>query len=115
MLVLWATARPDISGELLEREVARHIRALQSIEDADVERARNLIESRHRNDLQRVDERADQLSMFTTLFDDPGRINTEIERLRAVRTEDVRALAADFLVPQNRAVLWYVPRPGAGT
>jgi zinc protease len=29
-------------------------------------------------DLQTVDERADQLSMYTTLFDDPGRINTEL-------------------------------------
>jgi len=115
MLVLWVTARPDVSRELLELEVTQRIESLAAIEEADVERAKMLIESRQLTELQRVDERADQLSMFTTLFDEPGRINTEIEKLRAVRTADVRALAQEFLTSANRAVLWYVPQPGAGT
>jgi predicted Zn-dependent peptidase len=115
MLVLWVTARPEVSRELLELEVTQRVASLAEVDDADVERAKTLIESRQLMELQRVDERADQLSMFTTLFNDPGRINTEIERLRAVRTADVRAVAKEFLTSDNRAVLWYVPQAGAGT
>ena len=77
----------------------------------EVERAIRLLEARQLVDLQSVDERADQLSMYTTLFDDPARINTELSRIRAVTTKSVRAFAAHYLVPQNRAVLRYIPRP----
>jgi len=114
MLVLWATIRPGVPTEKAESGILAGIESLQDVSDADVERAKNLIESRNLAELQRVDERADQLSMYTTLFDDPGRINTEIDRLRAVGAADVRALAAEFLRPDNRGVLWYVPLNGAG-
>jgi predicted Zn-dependent peptidase len=48
--------------------------------------------------------------MYETLFDDPGRINTELRRLRAVTPAAVRAFAARFLGADNRAVLQYVAR-----
>jgi predicted Zn-dependent peptidase len=86
------------------------VERLTDVSDEDVERAIGLLESRHLIDLQSVDERADQLSMYTTLFDDPGRINTELARIRAVTTDSVRAFAARYLVRANRSVLRYLPR-----
>jgi predicted Zn-dependent peptidase len=62
-----------------------------------------------------VDERADQLSMYATLFDDPGRINTEIDRFRAVTPEAVRDFANRYLGADNRAVLLYVPSAAPAT
>ena len=38
--------------------------------------------------LQRVEERADRLSMYATLFDDPGLINRMLPRYLAVTAED---------------------------
>jgi zinc protease len=78
----------------------------------DLERALTAVESRRTMELQRLSERADQLSMFTTLFDDPGLINTEIERYRAVTAGAVRELAAEYVRADIRASLTYVPRPG---
>jgi predicted Zn-dependent peptidase len=83
------------------------------VDDVDVERAVAMLEARHLTDLQTVDERADQLSMYTTIFDDPDRINTELERVRGVTTADVRAFAVKCLRRDNRAVLRYVPKNGA--
>ena len=60
-------------------------------------------------EIEQVGERADLLSMYEMLFDEPSRINDEIERLRAVTLDDLRAFAAEFLGPDNRAVLTYVP------
>jgi zinc protease len=113
MLVVWATARPDASVDELERVLSEQIEGLASVDDADIERASALIEARHLADLQTVDERADQLSMYTTLFDDPGRINTELARVRAVDAAAVRAFAERQLRADNRVVLRYVPEKGA--
>jgi len=109
MLLCWATARPGVAVDTLEAALLDEIATLQNATDDDVERARALIVARQLNDLQPVDERADLLSMHTMLFDDPGRINTELERIRAVTTADVRAFASQLLGEGNRAVLQYVP------
>ena len=77
---------------------------------AELERALTGLEARNTLELQRVAERADRLSMLTTLFDQPERINTELDRYRAVTSEEVRALAERYLHADNRVVLTYVPR-----
>jgi predicted Zn-dependent peptidase len=110
MMVLWATARPGVVVDELETALTEQLEALTHAHDADVARAVAMIEVRHLTELQTVDERADQLSMYTTIFDDPERINTELERVQAVTTAAVRAFAARYLVRDNRAVLRYVPK-----
>jgi len=109
MLVTWATARPGVAIEDLERALHAETMALAAAREEDVERAVHLMETAELSMLQQVGERADQLSMFASLFDEPARINTELDRIRAVSAADVRAFAAEFLVPDNRAVLTYVP------
>ncbi len=109
MLVTWATARPGVAVEDLERALHEETMALASAREQDVERAVHLMETAELSMLQQVGERADQLSMFASLFDEPGRINTELDRIRAVTAADVRAFAEEFLVPENRGVLTYVP------
>jgi zinc protease len=96
-----------VEAELLE-EVAQIGR--EGPEPAELERALTGVEARRTMELQKVGERADQLSMFATLFGDPGLVNTEIERYRAVTAERVRRIVTDYLRPDNRAVLTYVPR-----
>jgi zinc protease len=113
MLVLWATSRPDTDVDVLEQAVTEQVEALADVDDADVARAMALLEARYLSDLQTVDERADQLSMYTALFDDPGRISTELGRVRAVTPADVRRFAEGSLRRDNRAVLRYIPRNGA--
>ncbi|HEX7050613.1 MAG TPA: pitrilysin family protein [Longimicrobiales bacterium] len=114
MLALWATARPGVDPAALEAALLDDVASLRNVGDAEVERAVNLLEARRLIDLQQVDERADQLSMYTMLFDEPERINTELDRLRAVTAADVRAFADRLLVRENRAVLLYVPRSEEG-
>lgn len=112
MLVTWATARPGIAIEDVEAALHEETMALRTVETRDVERAVHLMETAELSMLQQMGERADQLSMFASLFDDPGRINTELDRIRDVTADEVRAFAERFLVPDNRAVLTYVPAEG---
>ncbi|MCI0435209.1 MAG: insulinase family protein [Gemmatimonadetes bacterium] len=112
ILVAMATARPGVEPERLERALLDEVDALRNVGADDVARAVHMLEARHLAELERMEERADLFSMGQTLFNDPDRVNTELDRLRAVTPEAVRRLAADALVADNRGALWYVPRAG---
>jgi hypothetical protein len=60
-------------------------------------------------EIQHVGSRADLLSMFDQVFDDPARLNTEVDRIRAVTQDEVRDLVESYLGPDNRALLTYIP------
>jgi predicted Zn-dependent peptidase len=110
ILAGWTTANPDTSTEKLEGALLAGIAQLDGIAEQDVERATRLIAASRLIELQRVDQRADALSMFETLFQDPERINSELERIQAVKAADVRAFAQRYLNDDNRVLLIYVPR-----
>jgi zinc protease len=111
MLVIWATANPEVEVTDLEAAIWVELEALASHPKGDeIARALTGIESRQLISLQRVGERADQLSMFATLFGEPERINTELEEYRAVTTERVGRFALEHLGRDAGAVLTYLPR-----
>jgi zinc protease len=112
MLVLWATASPGNEPEQLETLLWSELEAIGRGEasEEEIRRAVTGVESRQLVSLQQVGERADQLSMFATLFDDPERINTELERYRAVEADHVRRFGLEYLRHDNAAVLTYLPR-----
>ncbi len=110
------TVRPGVDTAVLETAYEEELDRLgrEPVTDDELARARALIETYELEALQRVDERADRLSMYATLLDDPGMINRQLGRYLAVTAEDIRAAAADFLGPDNRAVVTYVPAAQAG-
>jgi predicted Zn-dependent peptidase len=98
---------PAVLEQALLEEVARL--ADEPVDAAELERAKTGIESRQIFDLQKVNERADQISMLTTYFDDPDLVNTELDRYRAVTVDDVQRFAREYLGADNRVVLTYLP------
>ena len=117
LLVVDVTARPGISGEQLEQEVAREIDALVSdgVTEDDVARAVTLIRTDFVTAMQSAGERADRLSMFATYFGNPGLINEQLARYTAVRPSHVNAFIRERLGENNRASLLFVPRAARGT
>jgi predicted Zn-dependent peptidase len=109
MLLLWVTGYPGADPETLEEELVGEIDGMREVRPNELGRAVALTETHLVNTIQQVGERADLLSMFDQLFDDPGRLNTEIERLRRVTTDGVVEFASLYLGPDNRAILTYVP------
>ncbi len=111
----WATARPGTDLELLEavfwEELERITR--EPISPDELERARALTEADELGALMRVDERADRLSMYATLFDDPDLINRMLPRYLSVTAEDIRRVSADVFRADNRVVLTYLPAGAA--
>jgi predicted Zn-dependent peptidase len=108
----WATVRPGVDPARVEAAFHEELGRLATelITDDELARARALVEADELGALQRVEERADRLSMYATLFDDPGLINRMLSRYLAVTPEDIRAVAAAVFQPDNRLVLTYLPQ-----
>ncbi len=107
----WATARPGVDLERLETAYWEELERLtrEPVSSDELERAKALTEADELGALQRVDERADRLSMYATLFDDPDLVNRMLARYLSVTVEDIQATAAEVFRPDNRVVLTYLP------
>ena len=114
VLVVDITARPGITGEQLEQEVAREIDVLgaDGVTEDEVARAVTLIQTDYITALQSAGERADRLSLFATYFREPALINAQVDRYRGVTASAVNAFVREHLGEDNRASLLYVPRTG---
>ena len=109
MFLAWATGLPEGDPDEIEGALAAEIEGLTSVTDQEIERAIALTETGLVRQIEQVAQRADLLSMFDQLFDDPERLNGELDRLRAVTPADVSAFVDRFLSAENRAILTYVP------
>jgi predicted Zn-dependent peptidase len=107
----WATVRPGVPVETVEQALHEELERLgrEPISEDELARARALIETEELGGLSRVEERADRLSMYATLFDDPDLINRMLPRYLSVTPEQIRQVAADVFRADNRVVLTYLP------
>ena len=107
----WATVRPGVPVERVEAALHEELDRLahEPISADELARARALIETEELGGLSRVEERADRLSMYATLFDDPDLINQMLPRYLAVSAERIQEVAAATFRADNRVVLTYLP------
>ncbi|MCD0486133.1 insulinase family protein [Streptacidiphilus sp. ASG 303] len=97
----------------VDEELARF--AAEGPTPEELERAQAQIEREWLDRLQTVSGRADELCRYAVLFGDPGLVNTALSRVMEVTADEVRAVAAARLRPDNRSVLVYEPvHPEAG-
>ena len=111
MFLVWATGYPGSDPEELERAIIEEIDALAEAQQSEIDRAIALTETDLVRALERTAERADLLSMFDLYFDDPGRLNRELDRLRAVTLDQIKDFAGTRLGADNRAIVTYQPEP----
>ncbi len=110
----WATARPGVDLIKLETAFWEELERIgrEPVSDDELARAKALTEADELGALQRVDEKADRLSMYATLFNDPEMVNSILPRYLSTTAEQIQAVAREVFVPENRVVLTYLP---AGT
>jgi predicted Zn-dependent peptidase len=108
---MWVTARPGIGHEALEEALFAEVDRLAADgpSDEELERVRNLHAAGIESSLERISERADRLSMYACLFDQPERVNTEVSRYLAIDGARIREAMAASIRPDNRVVLTYLP------
>ena len=75
MLLAWATGFPEGDPAELEAALVAELEGLASVTRQEIERAVALTETALVQQIERVAERADLVSMFDQIFDDPERLN----------------------------------------
>jgi predicted Zn-dependent peptidase len=110
----WATVRPGVDVAVVEAAFLEELERLATDvpSDDELERAKALTEADELGSLARVEERADRLSMYATLFDDPSLVNTLLPRYLSVTPEQIRDAARAVFRADNRVVLTYLPVAG---
>ncbi|GAA3020311.1 pitrilysin family protein [Kitasatospora albolonga] len=94
----------------VDEELARF--AAEGPTAEELERAQAQIEREWLDRLTTVAGRADELCRYAVLFGDPKLLNEALGKVLDVTAEEVKAVAAARLRPDNRAVLVYEPTAG---
>src|SRR5207247_7301590 len=115
LLVVDVTARPGVSADQLEQEVASELDVIvrDGVSTEEIGRAVALIETDFVTSMQSAADRADRLSLFATFFGRPDLVNSNIERYRGVPPKQVNDFVRARLGEDNRASLLYVPKDDA--
>jgi zinc protease len=112
LVVLDVTARPSVSAEALEHEVADEVDLLfrDGVTEEEVARAIALIQTEFTAAMQSAGDRADRLSMFATYFKNPELVNEQVQRYEGVTASAVNEFVRQRMGENNRASLLFVPR-----
>jgi zinc protease len=110
-----ATARPDTKPEVLEDALHNHIAAVaeRPISEVSLQRAKNKIVTALCDELQKLDQIADMLSMFATYFDNPKILEHEVETYLNLQARDLSQFASTYLNPENCVSVVVVPDASA--
>ena len=84
-----------------------------SIQDWELEKARNGAKRGLVGALRNSLQRAILLARYGVFYNDPGVINTRYERIAAVTAADVQRVAKQYLVASNRSVVITMPKAAA--
>lgn len=104
-----ATGYPGTPAEALEPLVAQELDDAASISAEEMARAVACHETRVVQALQRVEARADFLSMYATVFGTAHRLAPDLRRLRQVSTREAQEWGRSYLHDDNRVFVSYQP------
>jgi zinc protease len=111
MLMLQATAKEGISIDDLEKAVDAELQKLAAggISADELTRAQNRAEIEFAHQIENYDSRADLIGMFATYFNDPSLLHNWLDPYRSASTADLVSVAKQYLVPENRVTIHFVP------
>ncbi len=115
IFLLVATAKPGVEAGALATALREHLDRAGAAPPAaaDLERARNATLAGLYGQLETLEHRADQLSMYATLFDRPELAWDEAQRYLELAPDEIAAFARDRLGAERAVELTVLPAGSA--
>jgi len=112
VFIIYGLANMGSSLEDLEAAMDMEIRKVieEGLTDREFQKLINQTENDFISQNTTMAGVSQNLANFYTFFQDPGLINTEIDKYMAVTPDDIVAVAKKYLIPENRVVLYYLPK-----
>lgn len=109
--IIYGMPQGDATSKDLIKEVDEEIVKLQTdlISEKDFQKLQNINESNYVDSNDNVEGIAENLATYYLLYGDVNLINTNIDILRSITREEIRAAAKKYLNPNQRLILDYVP------
>ena len=112
MMIMWATAKPGVPIERVEAALDAELQkiAASGVTAEELARAKTAAEASIANQLSEFASRADLINQVTTMFGDPKLVNQIIPRYQQITAQELQAIARQYLVPDNRVTVTFVPQ-----
>ncbi|MFA7287573.1 MAG: pitrilysin family protein [Melioribacteraceae bacterium] len=112
LFVVYGITNMGVTPEDLEAVIETELTKVKDkiIDEQEFQKLRNQIESDFVNSNSTMIGIANSLADYYVYFGDANLINTEIDRYMKVTKEDIRDAAKKYLTPENRVVLYYLPK-----
>lgn len=96
----------------LEIEIDAEINKIKErkITDKELQKLRNMIENSLVSANSSIERRAENLATAYTFHANTDLINQQLEKYFAVTAEDIMTVAKKYFIPENRVVLYYLPK-----
>ena len=116
LFLAFAIANQGVNPRDLEAAVNTEMDRVKKdlVTDAELTKVKNQIETNFVNQNARIFGVAENLANYKMYYGDANLINTEIDRYNKVTKEDLRRVANQYLRPENRVVLYYLPKAAEG-
>ena len=100
--------KPDSLEEAMDAEYEKVRNEL--ISEKEFQKVRNQIENNFISSNSRIAGIAENLANYHIYYGDANLINTELERYMDVTREDIKRVASEYFLKDNRVVLHYLPK-----
>jgi zinc protease len=107
-----ANAKPGIDLTQLEKVIQEEINKLKSEnpQPRELQRVVNQLESAFINQIESSGRKADQLNEYYYYAGNPDYFNENLQRYKAISTNDISAIARKYLIDNGRVVMSIVPQ-----
>jgi zinc protease len=111
IFLIEATGKPGVEPQQLENAIREELEKFRKDgpKRAELQRARNTIESAIIRALENLGGLADRLNLYNHFLGDPGYLAEDIERYQKVTIKSLQELAQSYLKRESGVAVWGVP------